>query len=133
MADVNIVVYLLTDCPQRSLAVKLREIDPNWWLPTLWQHEFLNVLATLARQDYITQSDAHQLWENGLKLFGHREQAPDVRRALDLALRHGISAYDAQYLTLAESLRVRLVTEDRKLQRLFPQRAFPLANTVGDS
>ena len=38
--------------------------------------------------------------------------------ALELALRHGISAYDASYLALAEGTEAVLVTADRRLAAL---------------
>jgi predicted nucleic acid-binding protein len=41
-----------------------------------------------------------------------------VGDALDLALRHGISAYDAFYLALAEQVDAVVVTADRRLAEL---------------
>ena len=39
--------------------------------------------------------------------------------ALDLAVRHGCSAYDAAYVALAQQLRLPLVTADEALVRRF--------------
>ena len=71
--------------------------------------------------------DPIPLWGNALGLFENREQQPDMRQALRLALAHDISAYDAQYVALAESLGAVLVMEDRRLQRLFSEQAVSLA------
>ena len=38
-----------------------------------------------------------------------------VADALDVALAHGVSAYDACYVAAAESLKLPLATEDRRL------------------
>jgi predicted nucleic acid-binding protein len=45
-----------------------------------------------------------------------------MEQALSLAIEHRISAYDAQYVALAVSMGATLVSEDRKLQRLLPER-----------
>jgi predicted nucleic acid-binding protein len=45
-----------------------------------------------------------------------------MERALRLAVEYGISAYDAQYVTLAETLDCLLMTADKRLCRKFPKR-----------
>jgi predicted nucleic acid-binding protein len=128
VVDVNIIVYLLTETPQRELARGVRECDRQWVVPPLWRHEMLNVLATLARQDVLDAASALTVWRNALGVVGTGERPPDMERALSLAVEHGASAYDAQYVALAESLGVSFVTEDKKVQRLFPDRAYSMAD-----
>ena len=120
VVDVNVIVYLLTETPQRELARRVHERDADWLVPPLWRQEMLNVLATLTRQDVLEVSSALTVWRNALALLGSREQQPDMEQALSLAIEHGVSAYDAQYVSLAKSLGVQLVSEDNKLQRLLP-------------
>jgi hypothetical protein len=50
-----------------------------------------------------------------------------MEKAITLAIRHGVSGYDAQYMALAEALGILLISEDKKLQRAFPQRVISLA------
>jgi predicted nucleic acid-binding protein len=128
VVDVNVIVYLLTETPQRELARRVRERDGDWLVPPLWRHEMLNVLATLTRQDVLEASSAPTVWRNALTLLSSHEQQPDMERALLLAIEHRISAYDAQYLELAASYGVPLVSEDKKLQRMLPNRAFSMAD-----
>lgn len=125
--DINVVVYLLTDTPQRDLALELRETDADWLVPPLWRHEMLNVLATLTRQDVLDKAAALTVWRNALDLIGTRERQPPMETALALAIAQGVSAYDAQYVALAESLGVPLVSEDRKLYLTFPDRVVSLS------
>ena len=125
--DVNVIVYLLTETPQRESARQVYERDSDWLVPPLWRHEMLNVLATLTRQDVLDVSSALTVWRNALGLLEMREQQPDMENALALAVDHRISAYDAQSVELATSLGVLLVSEDKKLQRLFPKMVFSLA------
>ena len=40
--------------------------------------------------------------------------------ALELAIRHGVTAYDARFLALAQRLGLRLITEDNKLRVAAP-------------
>ena len=128
VVDVNVIVYLLTETPQRELARRVRTRDAHWLIPPLWRHEMLNVLATLTRQEVLDASSALTVWRNALALLGARERQPDMEQALSLAIGHGISAYASQYVTLAESLGIQLVSEDRKLQRLLPDRVASMAD-----
>ena len=132
VVDVNVIVYLLTDTPQREPARRVRERDGDWLVPPLWRHEMLNVLATLTRQEVLDASSALRVWRNAIGLLGSREQQPDMEQALSLAIEHGISAYDAQYVALAASHGAQLVSEDKKLQRALPDRAVSM-NTFGTS
>jgi predicted nucleic acid-binding protein len=130
VVDVNVIVYLLTETPQRELARQVHERDGDWLVPPLWRHEMLNVLATLTRQDVLNTSSALTVWRNALTLLGSREQRPDMEYALSLAIEHGISAYDAQYVALAASLGIQLVSEDKKLQRVLPDRAVSMTDVT---
>jgi predicted nucleic acid-binding protein len=120
VADVNLIVYLLTDTSQHSSAVELFRRDPGWRVPPLWRHEMLNVIATLTRQTVLEEQEAFTLWRNALDLFKPREELPDAERALSLSIHNKVSAYDAQYVALAEQLKIPLITEDKKLQKAFP-------------
>ncbi len=128
VVDVNVIIYLLTETPQRTLACGVRERDGDWRVPPLWRHEMLNVLVTLTRQDVLDTSAALTVWRNALTLLGAREQQPEMEYALSLAIQHGISAYDAQYVALAASLDAQLVSEDKKLQRVLPGRVVSMTN-----
>ena len=120
VVDVNIVVYLLTDCPQRGRAIKLFEEDPDWRMPDSWRHKFLNVVVTLTHNQVVTVDNALELWRNGLGLFGSLDHTPDQELAIKIAVEHGISGYDAQYVAMAAELGTQLFTEDRRLRRRFP-------------
>jgi predicted nucleic acid-binding protein len=120
VVDVNVVAYYVIEGDKTALARALMQREPDWRLPALWRHEYLNVLATYARQGGATLEQAQALWRPALALFGQREHAPDAEAALALALRGPISAYDGQYLALAQRLGTVLVTEDRRLLKAFP-------------
>lgn len=132
VVDVNVIIYLLTDTPHRSMAVRLYEQGSDWRVPPLWRHEMINVLGTLTRNDVLDREAAVQLWRNALDLFSDGEQQPDMAQALALAVDQGISVYDAQYVTLAMALDTQLVSEDKILQNRFPQRVVSMSQRVGN-
>ena len=53
VADVNLVAYLPINGPFTSAARAALVRDPHWIAPSLWRHEFLNILATSVRQKYV--------------------------------------------------------------------------------
>ncbi len=95
------------------------ELDSQWCIPELWSHEFLNVLTTYARNANAPLQDVQQLMANAIE-FITREYEVDRMKTLEIAMNNNISAYDAQFVYLAEALGVTLVTEDQGLIRRFP-------------
>ena len=120
VVDVNIVAYFLIEGEKTSSARDLLRREPDWRLPALWRHEYLNVLATFARKGGATTAEALSLWRRGVELLGPLEQSVDMESALVLATENRISAYDAQYIALAQKLQTICVTEDQRLLKTFP-------------
>lgn len=120
VVDTNVIAYLLIEGERTARARALWDIDPDWRAPGLWRHEYLNVLATFVRQGGATLSEAALLWRRAVDLLAASESEVDMLAALDLAVQHKISAYDAQYVVLARRLGAACVTEDRELLSAFP-------------
>jgi predicted nucleic acid-binding protein len=127
VVDTNVVAYALIEGTQTELARRVRELDPEWRLPELWQHEYLNILATYAKQGGLPVKTAQRLWREGVRLLAPATRPADMSLSLDLAVARGVSAYDAQFIALAISLGISCVTEDRLLQRAFPGVAVSMA------
>ena len=121
VVDVNVIAYLLIAGEKTDHARALRFLEPEWALPDLWRDEFLNILTTYVRQGGTSLDSAKALWLAAVDLFAGREITADPTTTLDLAARHGLSAYDAQYLAVAVALGARLITEDRALLHAAPQ------------
>ena len=121
VVDTNLVAYAVLEGPQTPLALQVREKDAEWRLPTLWRHEFLNVLATYVQHGGLGLQQALALWDRASKLLAPCERVVDMTVALDLAITHRVSAHDAQFLALAQSLNAPCLTEDRRLLKAFPR------------
>jgi predicted nucleic acid-binding protein len=131
VVDTNVVAYALIEGIHTELARGVRELDPDWRLPELWQHEYLNILATYARQGGLSVKAAQRLWREAVRALGPMTMPADLSAALDLAVEHGVSAYDAQFIVLAVSLGVPCITEDRLLLRAFPKVAISMRAFCG--
>jgi len=119
-ADTNLVAYLLIQGPQTRRAREVYAKDGEWLLPPLWRAEFLNVLITSVRCGVIDAKQATGVWRSACSLFGALEREPVGEVVLSTALRHGLTAYDAQFIAVAEAEGVPLVTADRKVLAACP-------------
>ena len=120
VVDVNVVAYYFIEGDKTAMARELMRTDPDWRLPALWRHEYLNVLATYAWQGGATVAESRELWRSASERLVSRDDPVEPEAALALAVEHKVSAYDAQYIVLAQRLRTVLVTEDRRLAKAFP-------------
>jgi len=119
VVDTNVIVYLMIEGEKTEMAQRTYHQDSAWFVPLLWRHEFLNVLTTFVSHGGIEMDEATNLWQRGTHLFVSGEREVDMPHVLRLASQHNISAYDAQYVTLAMALSVPFVTEDQQLLKTF--------------
>ncbi len=122
VVDTNLVAYLLIRSEHTERARRVWAIDRDWILPPLWRHELLSVLSSAVRAGTPLDS-ARSVWHLAIEMMAPREHEVNMLRALELSRDLEISAYDAQFLALAEGLDLRLVTGDRRLRRAAGDRA----------
>jgi predicted nucleic acid-binding protein len=120
VVDVNVIAYLLIAGDKTQLAQQVYQKEPSWFAPTLWRHEFLNILATFVRHGGGKLSDVESIWQQATTQFSQHQREVEMLAALQLATQHNISAYDAQYIALAHQLNTVCVSEDQKLAKAFP-------------
>lgn len=130
VADANIVAALYFDGADTENARLLLEIDGDWIVPGLWRHEMLNIAANYATFTQSSTARVAAAWESADAQFAGRIHAVDMGSALALAVKHGISAYDAQYVALAQELNVWLVTQDKKLRDAMPSLTLSLRDAM---
>ena len=117
VVDTNVIAYFLIQGDKTEQARRLWHSEPAWHVPSLWRHEFLNILSTFVRHGGSRPEEALGLWNRALELLEGQEVEVNLVRALELAIELDLSAYDAQYVALAQKLEAPLVTEDRRLLR----------------
>ena len=131
VVDTNVIAYVRIEGDKTALAQQVAQRDSDWRVPPLWRYEFLNVLVTAARAEIVDAQQAERLWHTGLGLLLRAERDVDGAISLKLAIESGISAYDAQYITLAHSLATHCVTEDKRILKAFPETAISMEAFCG--
>lgn len=122
VVDTNVIAYLFVPGDRAGAAEALRRRDTEWAAPLLWRSEFRNVLATLIRLGRIELPIAQAMQEQAEQLLAPLEFAVDSATVLALAASSGGSAYDCEFVALADYLDVPLVSADRKLKAQFGKR-----------
>ncbi|MFH1066458.1 MAG: type II toxin-antitoxin system VapC family toxin [bacterium] len=121
VVDANIVAYFFIQGSFTEKAQALFESQPIWATPRLCSHELLNILATLAKTGRDPLNKILDIWRRAHDLLLPFQQEVDMEKALHIACRLHLSAYDAQYLALADALGVPLITQDHKLIAAAPK------------
>lgn len=120
VADTNIIAYLYFPSRYTTDITRLLARDENWAAPRLWRSEFRNILATYMAGRAISVSQALEIQQQAESLMSGNEFDVDSANVLILASQSGCSAYDCEFVYLAQSEGTRLITADRKLIRRFP-------------
>ena len=115
IADTNLIAYLLIRGQNTLAAEAVFRKDPQWGAPRLWRSEFRNVLVLSLRRKLIGIDEAFEAMEQAERLIGGQEFELESSRVLRLAATSGCSAYDCEFVALAQNLGVPLVTSDREL------------------
>jgi len=123
VVDTNLIGYLHLAGPNAELAERVLRQDPDWAAPILWRSEMRNVLALYLRQGLLTLDQALAVMDAASDVMRHGEYEVASHAVLRLAQQSRCSAYDCEFVALAEDLRTRLVTSDKKLLAAFPELA----------
>lgn len=120
VVDTNVVAYLVLDTPQSRVAQQTRDADPDWHIPYLWRSEFRNTVAKYMRSGDLTLRGALDAIKFAERTLFGKEYAADSVRVMELVSTSSCSAYDCEFVDLAQRLGVPLVTADRRILREFP-------------
>ncbi len=120
VADTNVLLYHYTSADFGKLTAALLLQDAEWHAPVLWRSEFRNGLATFMRAGYMGVKQAALHFSHAASFMQGREHEPDATRVLELAAQSGCTAYDCEYIEIAERLAAPLITADKKLIKAFP-------------
>jgi predicted nucleic acid-binding protein len=126
VVDNSVLVYFWLPSAFAEWAEAAKAQDGVWAAPVLWRAEFRNVLAEYLRRKLLTEAEANAAFLNAQKDLGAQEFTVPTERILKLVLASDCTAYDCEYVALAQDLGVPLVTADRQILREFPKSAVAL-------
>lgn len=130
VVDTNILAYLWFPTEFSQLAEKLLLKDEHWVSVPLWKSELRNVCLSFVRQEIISFEEAVTTMNNVEEFMHSNEYSVSSYPVLNHAHNTKCTAYDCEYISLAESLKVPLVTKDKEVLKKFPKIAISLENFI---
>ena len=126
VVDTNIIAYLYLSGDRSQQAAQLLTAEPKWAAPALWRSEFRNVLSQYLGRDLLSFEDVLVILEQAEQLLAGNEYQVSSTQVMELVRSSGCSAYDCEFVALAQQLQVPLVTADKKLLQNFAETASSL-------
>jgi predicted nucleic acid-binding protein len=126
VVDTNIICYRYIPSPHSADVDRLVTKDSDWIVPLLWRSEFRNALAGALRQRLITLNTAMETATEAESHLDNREFAVSSKDILRLIDRSKCSAYECEFVALAQETNVQLLTMDRQILGEFPKIAVSL-------
>ncbi|MDX2080239.1 MAG: type II toxin-antitoxin system VapC family toxin [Terrimicrobiaceae bacterium] len=133
VADSNLIAYLHLPGPMSGLADAVLLKDCQWWVPPLWKSEFRSILFAYMRKQGTSLEMAQAHWAEAIDHLATTQMEPNASKVLALAADSSLSAYDAEFVVLAEELGIPLVTSDQQILREFPKLAVSPEKFVADA
>ena len=130
LVDTNVVAYLLIEGDYTEAAQELHTRDSDWRSEAFLLVEFTNVLVSSIARKRMTLSMAEDFLAKVFSLFDGKLGRIPHASVLAIATRHRVSAYDARFLSLADQLGSRLITEDARLRAAAPALTQSLAEAL---
>lgn len=130
IVDTHLIGYLYLKSEYAQHVERALRQDADWAAPLLWRSEFCNVLALYLRKRWLSLGQIQQIMAAALALMDGREYEVDSHHVLRLVATSNCSAYDCEFVALAQELGVSLVTMDKQILKDFPEVAVPLAAYV---
>jgi predicted nucleic acid-binding protein len=120
VVDTNVIAYLLIKGEHSSMIRDVFDKDADWRAPMLWRSEFRNVLAFYLQNRDLRLEDAVIMMDLALDLMKGGEYVVRSNAVLRHASHSKCSAYDCEFIALAEDLQSPLITTDRQVFQAFP-------------
>jgi predicted nucleic acid-binding protein len=102
---------------EQALAKRSLMKDHVAFVPHLWRFEVMNVVSMWLRRRAVTEADAAGILQDLMQLPFAVVDEGSPEAVVALAVRHGLSAYDASYLHVAMITGEPLASLDRALHK----------------
>lgn len=130
VTDTNLIVCLVVTNDRSELAAAVSEADPIWVAPLLWRSEFRNALSKYILFGGMTLNTALLALRSAEEVVAGREYQVSSEQVLELVVQSKCSAYDCEFVALAQDLGVPLVTTDKQILKAFPKTAVSMEKFV---
>jgi len=119
VVDTNIITYLYISGDRSQQSENLLSVDSNWVAPILWRSEFRNVLALYLRKNLLSFDEILPIIQQAEKLLSNDEYDISSTHVMQLVKNSKCSAYDCEFVALAQYLDAPLITADKNILREF--------------
>ena len=126
VVDTNILAYFYIYGDHSKLVSELFALEPNWNAPALWRSEFRSVLSQYLRKDILSLDEIMIILQQAESLMMRNEYEISSALVMQLVASSNCSAYDCEFVALAQFLDVPLITTDKKILQEFPQIAYSI-------
>lgn len=127
VVDTNVIAYFWIPGDFTQDAERVLQADPEWKVPLLWKSELRNVLINYIRHQLLTLDVALQLMSDAESQFKEHEFSVASSDVLRLSSQSRCTAYDCEFIALAEDLQVPMITTDKKMLSEFPNVAISMS------
>ena len=121
VADSNLIAYLLIPGDKSAIADEVFLKDPDWAVPLICRSEIRNILSLYMRHEKMSLHQAQATMEKAERLWREHEYSVPSNDVLELTHKHNVTAYDGEFVVLAQELGVTLVTFDKAVKKMFPR------------
>ena len=133
VVDTNILAYCLMPGPKNQQAEALLEANGDWAAPYLWRSEMRNLLTGYIRKGEYDGRTAEILMQKAGRFLTGGEHFVDDHAIFELVGESKCTAYDCEFVALAQTLGTYLVTEDKALLQAFPSWCRSLEQAIASS
>ena len=123
VVDTNTIAHVYLPTGETLQAEAVLAKDADWAAPLLWRGEMRNVLTQYVKRQMLDFETACEIQERAEMLLGGNEYEVGSFSVLSLARLSGCTAYDCEFVFLAQALGTTLVTADRQVLHSFPETA----------
>ncbi len=132
-ADCTLIAQFFLTTPETELARQIAVMDADWLVPPLWRSELRSVLRKYLLRKDLSVDQCVQIMLVADAMLANSETAVSSADVMALVATTGCSAYDAEYVSLARSFAIPLITADKRLRERFPGIAVSAAEFLAGS
>lgn len=117
--DTNVLVHLWLPSDKTAISEKIYQLDADWIAPVLWRSEYRNVVFMYIRRG-VSLNDGMEAIKRAENLMKENEFQVSSEEVMKLAFESGCTTYGCEFVHIAKTRSVPLITFDSQVLRSFP-------------